>query len=316
MTNAKIEVVQADRDAATECVEQGLSNPYPAAVLGGLHDDWHLVQAFARHRLAHTPPAADGVVERYLSHRFQWAAPGDQQEDAWLLRFCDKERGDCIWTGEDAEAEAWAAWNQWAPSYNCYLFRLARLSPPSAGEPVAWRNIGTCPMWQVAVVTDGENVAIAQKAEADCGGHYWSIEPEDCLEWEPTLWTPTPAEYRSPTSDDKAKPFCSTCGKDVVEITCLTCAKWWADHPLSSDDKALVERSLDAGLRRVARSNLRHYLNATQFKCEADRTAALNCVDVLEEEIDGLNDLIAVLRSYQAAADRRAALSRPDEPKE
>lgn len=70
-----------------------------------------------------------------------------------------------------------------------------------------------------------------------------------------------------------------------------------------------LERELERGLTRIARSNLLHYLNAAQFKCEADRTAALNCLDVLEEEIDGLSDLVAVLRSYHAAEDRLAALS-------
>ena len=73
------------------------------------------------------------VRERYLSDRFEWAAPGDQQEDAWLLRFCDNDVRDLIWTGEDAEQEAWAAWNLHAPGYNCYLFRLAALrSTPQA----------------------------------------------------------------------------------------------------------------------------------------------------------------------------------------
>lgn len=55
-----------------------------------------------------------------------------------------------------------------------------------------WRAIETCPMWQVAIVTDGKNVALAQLAETDIGYPYWSIEPEDALEWEPTLWTEIP----------------------------------------------------------------------------------------------------------------------------
>jgi len=27
-----------------------------------------------------------------------------------------------------------------------------------------------------------------------------------------------------------SKPFCSTCGKDVAEILCPVCAKWWHDN--------------------------------------------------------------------------------------
>ena len=76
------------------------------------------------------------VRERYLSDRFEWAAPGDQQEDAWLLRFCDNDVRDLIWTGEDAEQEAWAAWNLHAPGYNCYLFRLAALRSTPQAKPL------------------------------------------------------------------------------------------------------------------------------------------------------------------------------------
>ncbi|HCB75151.1 MAG TPA: hypothetical protein DEP91_03115 [Sphingomonas bacterium] len=69
---------------------------------------------------------------RYLADRFQWAAPGDQQHDVWMVRFCDQERRDAIFTGPEAEAEAWAAWEQYAPGYNMYVFRLARLAAEQA----------------------------------------------------------------------------------------------------------------------------------------------------------------------------------------
>ena len=70
----------------------------------------------------------------------------------------------------------------------------ATLATPSpiAEAVEAWRPIEAAEMWQVAIVTDGENVALAQKAEADYGGHYWSIDPEDALEWEPTHWIEPP----------------------------------------------------------------------------------------------------------------------------
>lgn len=105
-------------------------------------DFWTSPEAKARHRItplyahpqASPPPVQSERVTRYLSDRFEWAAPGDQQEDAWLLRFCDKDRREAIWTGPDAEREAWAAWEQYAPTYNCYVFRLARLAHSDTQE--------------------------------------------------------------------------------------------------------------------------------------------------------------------------------------
>lgn len=56
-----------------------------------------------------------------------------------MLRFCDNDVRDAMWTGPEAEAEAWAAWNRHAPGYNCYVFRLVALSqPPEASEVEAW----------------------------------------------------------------------------------------------------------------------------------------------------------------------------------
>jgi hypothetical protein len=46
----------------------------------------------------------------------------------------------------------------------------------------------------------------------------------------------------SPTADEK--PTCATCGKDVAEVLCPYCAKWWADNPPGqtvADDRAAVE---------------------------------------------------------------------------
>lgn len=63
---------------------------------------------------------------------------------------------------------------------------LARLAH---GAP---QSIETMPMWACGVVTDGEHAAVAQKAESDFGGHYFAVEAEDGLEWEPTNWTPLP----------------------------------------------------------------------------------------------------------------------------
>lgn len=82
-----------------------------------------------------SPSLGEGVC--YLSDRFEYAAPGDQQEDAWIVRFCDRDCGDQIWTGPDAEAQAWASWERYAPAFNIYVFRLARLKTPTTNAPVA-----------------------------------------------------------------------------------------------------------------------------------------------------------------------------------
>lgn len=78
-----------------------------------------------------TPPTDE---RHYLADHFEWAAPGDRQEDAWIVRFCDNDIGDMIFTGEDAEKQAWKAWEMHAPGYNMYLFRLAKLAPGDERE--------------------------------------------------------------------------------------------------------------------------------------------------------------------------------------
>ena len=115
-TNAK--PPYADADDLAHCSECGAT---VHVTLWNERAGPHLLDALE------TPAAGEGRPP-YLSDRFEFAAPGDHQEDAWLLRFCDADQRDCIWTGEDAEREAWAAWDKWAPAWNIYLFRLARLT--------------------------------------------------------------------------------------------------------------------------------------------------------------------------------------------
>ncbi len=60
-------VTDADREAAAKCVEHGLSRPNPLNVRQGVVDSWHLVQAFAAHRLqsvAAATAAKDAEVAR------------------------------------------------------------------------------------------------------------------------------------------------------------------------------------------------------------------------------------------------------------
>lgn len=59
-----------------------------------------------------------------------------------------------------------------------------------------WRDIETMPLWEVGVVTDGERACISQKAQGDFDEgdeHYFAVDPEDALEWQPTHWIPAPA---------------------------------------------------------------------------------------------------------------------------
>lgn len=58
--------------------------------------------------------------------------------------------------------------------------------------------IETMRLWDVGVVTDWANVAVSQKAEADDGEHYFAIDPEDGLDWEPTHWFPLPTTGAKP----------------------------------------------------------------------------------------------------------------------
>lgn len=77
-------------------------------------------------------------IEHYLASRFDFAAPGDRQTDHFILRFDDTDRRDMHFTDE---TEAWAAYDQFAPNWNCYLFRLARLrSPPADGDVEGMRS--------------------------------------------------------------------------------------------------------------------------------------------------------------------------------
>lgn len=57
----------------------------------------------------------------------EFAAPGDNQQDVWRLFFHDRDCGEQIFMGPNAEKEAWEAWDRYAPSYNVNLFRQVRM---------------------------------------------------------------------------------------------------------------------------------------------------------------------------------------------
>lgn len=64
----------------------------------------------------------------YGAGRFEFAAPGDRQWPSWRLQFADTDCRDQYFDGPDATAEAWAAWDRFAPSYNCRLYCTARFA--------------------------------------------------------------------------------------------------------------------------------------------------------------------------------------------
>lgn len=120
---------------------------------------------------------------------------------AWNTRATTPATGD---VREAARNFMFTWWPKWDAEYTTVQAALeqefTRISTPdsSAVSGAAeggdgWRPIETAVLWEVYVVTDGENVALAQYAESDHGDAYWSVDPEDCLEWEPTHCIAAPA---------------------------------------------------------------------------------------------------------------------------
>src|SRR5690606_679502 len=83
----------------------------------------------------------------------------------------------------------------------------------------------------------------------------------------------------------------------------------WLSAQYRHRTAAQPEREAVGGkMLNVARRNLCTFIGLASFKSENDREAALNCLEVIEAELSGLNDLVAVLRSALAAD---AALTTP-----
>lgn len=83
---------------------------------------------------------AAGEPVAYGADHQPWCQPGDQTDRAFRLRFEDPDMREMIWTGPDAEKEALAAYNQYAPSWNVYLFSghpRAHPSPTPAADESA-----------------------------------------------------------------------------------------------------------------------------------------------------------------------------------
>jgi hypothetical protein len=63
----------------------------------------------------------------------------------------------------------------------------------------------------------------------------------------------------------RLQPFCETCGKDVFEVLCPTCAKWWHDNAPTADRDRLADdlhEALWAADKRIA--ELEAALQATE----------------------------------------------------
>lgn len=66
-------------------------------------------------------------------NRHPWLQPGDRPHQVWMLRFDDNDLRDMIWTDEDAEKDARAAYERYSPTWNCYLFATVA-APVQEGE--------------------------------------------------------------------------------------------------------------------------------------------------------------------------------------
>lgn len=78
-----------------------------------------------------TPEGWADLEKAYVeSSPFVWCAPGDRQADVWILRFDDRDRREMVFEGENAEADARAAWALYCGqhgTWNCSLFQLAKV---------------------------------------------------------------------------------------------------------------------------------------------------------------------------------------------
>jgi hypothetical protein len=63
------------------------------------------------------------------------------------------------------------------------------------------------------------------------GEFFWGAHPQSIASQRATLVRPITEIAALTTPAPAVKPHCSTCGKDVAEVLCETCGKWWADNP-------------------------------------------------------------------------------------
>lgn len=107
------------------------------------HEVKRVIDAFSNTTPARAEAQDEGAAGEpvaYGADHQPWCQPGDQTDRAFRLRFEDPDMREMIWTGPDAEKEALAAYNQYAPSWNVYLFSghpRAHPSPTPAADESA-----------------------------------------------------------------------------------------------------------------------------------------------------------------------------------
>jgi hypothetical protein len=74
--------------------------------------------------------------------RHSWCQPRDEPRRHFFLRFADSDMGEQVFNGENAEAEAWAAWDKYAPAWNCYLIAVLAQHDRPAPTPGALADGG------------------------------------------------------------------------------------------------------------------------------------------------------------------------------
>jgi hypothetical protein len=161
---------------AEATIRNGNQVPFPLT-------DAEIERQWAISREAYHDPAEQDAMLARLSATSPDAGHLPTFDDAWAAKEAEGYR-----YGRDALENVRFGWE----------LALAAVVTTPAGrlddsEGASLACIETMPMWAVGVVTDGTNAAVAQKAETDFDGHYFAVDPEDALEWEPTHWSPLTA---------------------------------------------------------------------------------------------------------------------------
>ncbi|MCV6799331.1 hypothetical protein OII53_24820 [Achromobacter ruhlandii] len=163
--------VSATGQGATVCVMQQHADGTATVIYSEPHP---LGDSVGRAALANAP-AGERVPHRDQPQQTgvgEWCAPGPaaEQRRAWLLRFADTERGDCIYYDEQEARRSFAQAE--GRGWNCYLFEFARRAPVAGeartegGDPASPRDdsdrtydkpIGYLPVYELGRLHSGHS---------------------------------------------------------------------------------------------------------------------------------------------------------------